>query len=247
MTNAPLLSAAELQRLQEFSTPTLSNAIETFGVRPRNEGYMNASIRCLQPLPKAMVGYAVTGRFRCAQPPAPGQGASRFAYWEWLTSIPAPRVVVLQDLDEPPGVGSFWGEIMATVHLALGCVGTVTNGGVRDVKEVQALGFHFFAAQVLVSHAYVHLVDFGTPVQVGGVTVRPGQLLHADSHGVLLIPDEVAPHLADAAEAFEAIEQEFVHKVRSAGFTPDQLKAEWETFVARRSALKPPPGFRSQH
>jgi 4-hydroxy-4-methyl-2-oxoglutarate aldolase len=245
MTNAPPLSAAELQRLQEFSTPTLSNAIEVFGVRPRSEGYMNGSIHCLQPVPRPMVGYAVTGRFRCAQPPAPGQGASRFAYWEWLTSIPAPRVVVLQDLDEPPGVGSFWGEIMATIHLALGCVGTVTNGGVRDVKEVQALGFCLFAAQVLVSHAYVHLVDFGTPVEVGGVTVRPGQLLHADRHGVLLVPDEVAPYLAEAAEAFEAVEQEFVHKVRAAGFTPDKLKAEWETFVARRSALKPPPGYRS--
>jgi 4-hydroxy-4-methyl-2-oxoglutarate aldolase len=245
MTNAPLLSVAELQRLQEFSTPTLSNAIETFGVRPRSEGYMNASIRCLQPVCKPMVGYSVTGRFRCAERPAPGQGASRSEYWKWLSSIPEPRVVVLQDVDEPPGVGSFWGEIQATIHLALGCVGTVTNGGVRDLEEVQALGFYYFAAHVAVSHAYVHLVNFGTPVEVGGVTVHPGQLIHADPHGVLLIPDEVSPYLAEVAEAYEAVEQEFVRKVRASGFSPDRLKTEYESFAARRSALRPPPGFRA--
>ena len=245
MTNAPLLSVAELQRLQEFGTPTLSNAIETFEVRPRNEGYMHASIRCLQPVSKAMVGYAVTGRFRCAEPPALGKGALRSEYWKWLTSIPEPRVVVLQDVDEPPGVGSFWGEIQATIHLALGCVGTVTKGGVRDLEEVQALGFYYFAGHVAVSHAYVHLVDFGTPVEVGGVTVHPGQLIHADPHGVLLIPDQVAAYLAEVAEAYEAVEQEFVRKVRAPDFSLDRLKAEYEIFASRRSALRPPPGFRA--
>jgi regulator of RNase E activity RraA len=245
MTNAPPLSVAELQRLQVFSTPTLSNAIEVFRVRPRNEGYMNASIRCLQPVAKPMVGYAVTGRFRCAEPPALGQAASRFKYWKWLAKIPEPRVVVLQDVDEPPGVGSFWGEIQATIHLALGCVGTVTNGGVRDLEEVQALGFCYFAAHVAVSHAYVHLVDFGTPVEVGGVAVHPAQLIHADQHGVLLIPDEVAPYLAQVAEAYEAVEQDLMRRVRAADFSPERLTAEYESFAARRSALRPPPGFRA--
>jgi regulator of RNase E activity RraA len=245
MTDVSPLSAAELKRLQDYSTPTLSNAIEVFEVRPRSEGYMNAAIRCLQPLAKPMVGYAATGRFRCAEPAGAGEAASRYEFWDWLLRIPEPRVVVLQDLDEPPAVGSFWGEIMATIHMALGCVGTVTNGGVRDLDEVRALGFHYFAAQVVVSHAYVHLVDFGTPVAVGGVTVRSGELIHADQHGVLLIPAEVAPYLAEVAEAYEGIEQEFLRRVRAPGLDLDRLRAEREVFHTRRSALRPPPGYHS--
>jgi 4-hydroxy-4-methyl-2-oxoglutarate aldolase len=237
----PTLTAAQLERLQAFSTPTLSNAIEVFDVRPRSTGYMNGSIHCLQSLDRPMVGYAVTGRYRCADPAAGGKAASRDAFWDWLMTIPEPRVVVLQDLDDPPGVGSFWGEVMATVHLQLGCVGTVTNGGVRDLKEVSALGFHYFAAQLLVSHAYVHMVDFAATVEVGGVQVQPGQLLHADQHGVLLIPHAVAPYLAEVAEAFEAVEQDFLRRVR--GFSLERLKAERERFHQRRAGLKPPPGF----
>jgi len=240
---SPLVPQAELERLQKFSTPTLANAIEVFGIRSRSAGYMNYSIRCIQPMPKPMIGYAVTGRIRCAEPPAPGRSASRLDYWDWLLTIPEPRVVVLQDLDDPPAVGSFWGEVMATIHQALGCVGTVTNGGVRDLAEVQGLGFHYFAAQVVVSHAYVHLVDFGTPVEVGGLTVQPGDLIHADEHGVFLIPNQVAPYLADVAEAYEAVEQELLHAVKAPGFALEGLKTIWETFVARRSALKPPPSF----
>ena len=243
MTDVSPLSAPELQRLQDYSTPTLSNAIEVFNVRPRSEGYMNATIRCLQPLSKPMVGYAATGRFRCAKPAGPGDTASHHEFWQWLLHIPQPRVVVLQDVDEPPGVGSFWGEIMATIHVALGCVGTVTNGGVRDLDEVRALGFGYFAAQVVVSHAYVHLVDFGTPVEVGGVTVRPAELIHADQHGVLLIPGQVAPYLAKVAQAYEEVEQEFLRTVRSPGFGLDRLRAEREAFHSRRSALRPPPGY----
>jgi 4-hydroxy-4-methyl-2-oxoglutarate aldolase len=243
MTRTPTLIPEHLERLQAFSTPTLSNAIEVFDVRPRSTGYMDASIRCLQPLDRPMVGYAVTGRFRCAEPPAPGQAASRYAFWDWLMTIPEPRVVVLQDVDDPPGVGSFWGEIMATTHLQLGCVGTVTNGGVRDLKEVRALGFHYFAAQLLVSHAYVHMVDCGAAVEVGGLQVRPGQLLHADEHGVLAIPRQVTPYLAEVAEAFEAVEQDFLRRIRGPGFSLDKLKAERERFHQRRAALKPPPGF----
>jgi regulator of RNase E activity RraA len=245
MIGMPNLTRAQLARLQTFSTPTLSNAIEVFQVRPRNTGYMNPSIRCMQPMPKPMVGYAVTGRFRCAVPAIPGKVASRDEFWEWLSTTPEPRVVVLQDLDDPPGVGSFWGEVMATIHLALGCVGTVTNGGVRDLAEARQLGFHYFAAHVLVSHAYVHLVDFGGPVEVAGVTVQPGQLLHADQHGVLLIPQKVAPHLAEVAEAFEEVEQDFLCRVRAPGFSVERLEAERERFHARRAELKPSDSLRA--
>jgi len=244
MTFKPPLSMAELERLQEFSTPTLANAIEVFDVRPRNVGFMSPEIRCLQPVPKPMIGYACTGRFRSAAPAAPGKAVPRPDHWAWLATMPEPRVVVLQDMDDPPGVGSFWGEVMVTIHKALGCVGTVTNGGVRDLDEVRKLGFHYFAAQPVVSHAYVHLLEFGQPVEVGGLQVRSGDLIHADAHGVLLIPAEVAPYLAEVAEAYEACEQEFLHQVRAPGLTLERLKADWQAFNARRSALRPPADFR---
>ena len=157
--------------------------------------------------------------------------------------MPQPRVVVAQDMDEPPGVGSLWGEVMASIHVSLGCVGYVTNGGVRDLTEVGLLGFAYFAASVLVSHAYVHMVDFGAPVEVGGVTVQPGQLIHADQHGVLLIPHEVAPYLAQVAEAHDALEQEFIHQIRMAGLTVERLRTERDAFQRRRAMLKPPAGF----
>jgi 4-hydroxy-4-methyl-2-oxoglutarate aldolase len=241
----PDLVKDDLLCLQEFSTPTLSNAIEVFKVRPHNSGYMNSSVRCLQPMLRPMVGHAVTGRIRSAEPATPAQASLVYDFWDWLVGIPEPRVVVLQDLDDPPGTGSFWGEMMATSHLTLGCVGTVTNGGVRDLPEVRALGFQYFAAHVLVSHAYVHMVDFGRQVVVGGTIVEPGQLLHADEHGVLLIPHQIAPYLAEVAQAFEEVEQDFLRRVHAPGFSPDRLKTERQRFHERRSALKPPDGFRA--
>jgi 4-hydroxy-4-methyl-2-oxoglutarate aldolase len=246
MKQASILEEIELERLQQFGTPSLANAIEFFRVRPRNEGYMNASIRCILPLAKPMVGYAVTARFVCARPAAAGQEELRYPFWEWMLAQPKPRVVVLQDLDDPPGVGSFWGEVMASTHVSLGCVGTVTNGGVRDLPEVEGLGFAYFASSVLVAHAYVHLVDFGTPVQVGGVTVQPGQLIHADQHGVLLIPHDVAPYLADVAAAHDAVEQEFIHKIKTPGLTLEELRRQREEFQCKRAALGPPATFRSK-
>jgi regulator of RNase E activity RraA len=231
------LTPAQLEELAQFSTPTLSNAIEMFNVRPRNQGFMRPEIRCILPLKKPMVGYACTACMRAFAPPS-GNLPSREAYWEWTQTIPGPRVAVLQDLDDPPCVGSFWGEVNATVHKALGFVGTVTNGGVRDLDEVAAMGFAYFARDVLVSHAYIHLVDFGKPVQVGGVVVRPGDLIHADQHGVLVIPAEVAPDLAEMAREFEKVEQEFIRSVREPGFTLERLKAGWRTFDQKRSALQ---------
>jgi 4-hydroxy-4-methyl-2-oxoglutarate aldolase len=244
MSDAGMLSPTQLERLRRFSTPSLSNAIEVFDVRPRTAGFMRPEIRCQQSMQWPMVGYAMTGRFRAAAKPKPGEAAQRKAYWEWLQRIPQPRVVVLQDLDDPPAQGSFWGEVQATTHQALECVGTVTNGGVRDLREAGALGFHFFAAHAIVSHAYVHLLDFGTPVEVGGLTVAPGDLLHGDEHGVLLIPASVAPFLADVAEQYEAVEQRFIHTVRAGHLDAEGLAAEWERLVAERGALSPPAGFR---
>jgi len=215
------------EALRSLSTPTVSNAIELFNLRPRNEGYLSPDIRCLFPELGVMVGHAVTLRFAAEQPAArPG---SRYESWNCMLETTEPRVLVLQDLDPPPGAGAFLGEVMATIHRRLGCIGAVTNGFVRDLDEVRPLGFHFFAAGVCVSHAYVHLVDFGTPVNVGGMMVRPGDLLHADKHGVLVVPKEIADRIPGAAAQVAEREQRLIAHCKSPDFAIEGLERLYES------------------
>lgn len=211
-----------IEALRGLTTPTVANAIETFDVRSRSVGFMSSEIRCLMPELGTMVGYACTAKIRALRQPEPGVAVERRAMWEHILSIPEPRVVVIQDLDDPP-FGAFWGEVQANIHRALGCVGAVTNGGVRDLDEVEALGYHFFAGHVHVSHAYVHIVEVGTPVEVGGLTVQPGDLLHGDQHGVIEIPRELAPRIAAAAKEVEARERRIIELCQSPDFSLDRL------------------------
>ncbi|TMC08935.1 MAG: RraA family protein [Chloroflexi bacterium] len=215
------LSRETLDALRRYDSPTLSNAIETFDIRPRDEGFANMEIQCLFPDLAPMVGYAATATIRAA---GPGAGDSDHSpLWALVRSLPEPRVVVIEDLDDPPGRGAFWGEVQSTIYKALGCAGTVTDGCVRDLKEVREMGFQFFARGPGVSHAYVRLESVGDPVRVGGLTVRPGDLVHADQHGVLLIPQAIAAELPAAADRIVEREQEFIRWVRSAEFDPDRL------------------------
>ena len=218
------LTDAELAALRKFSSPTLSNAVERFGVRPRNQGFMSPEIRCIFPDLAPLVGYAVTCTVAADQPAAGTRQAARDAYWEYSQTIPGPRICVHQDLDQPPMVGAFFGDVNSNVHKALGFVGAITNGSVRDLSEVHALGFQFFAPGPSVSHAYVHIVDFGTPVKVGGLLVHPGDLLHADQHGVLLIPQEIARDVAAVAAEIEALERRLIIYCQSPDFTLAGLK-----------------------
>ncbi len=215
------LSPDEIEALKKITTPTVSNAIETFGVRPQSEGFMDSSIRCIFPELGPMVGYACTAKIRAREP---GPAPAPWEMWDAILKTPEPRVVVIQDLDAPNVVGSYWGEVNGSIHKALGCVGVVTDGGVRDLPEVRATGFHFFAAHILVSHAYVHLVEFGGPVTVGGVTVSPGDLLHGDEHGVITIPREIARELPRAAADVEGWERPIIDFCRSPGFSAEGLR-----------------------
>jgi 4-hydroxy-4-methyl-2-oxoglutarate aldolase len=219
------LSPQELDALRRLNTPTVSNAIETFNIRPRSEGFMDPSIRCIFSEMGVMVGYACTATISAKEPAPPGLHVSRFEQWDNILSIPVPRVMVIHDLDDPPAVGSYWGEVQSNIHRALGCVGTVTDGSVRDLDEVRELGFHFFAAHVSASHAYVHLVDFGQPVKVGGLTVHPGDLIHADQHGVLMIPHQVARDIVAAAAEVERVERQIIDYCKTPDFDIEELKA----------------------
>lgn len=188
---------------------------------------MTSDIRCIFPDLGVMVGHAATARIMADEPAVEGHQVSRLDWWDYLQEIPKPRVVVIQDLDRVVK-GAYWGEQNANIHKALGCLGVITDGGVRDLDEMQALGFHAFAAHVLVSHAYVHLVDFGIPVRVGGLTVSPGDLLHGDKHGVTVIPPPIAAEVASAAARLERQERQIIELCQSPDFTIEALKERWK-------------------
>ena len=165
-----VLSEALREELASLSTPSIANGIETFGLRPRDEGFMNGSIRCRFPELGPVVGYAATARIRASsRNESERLGASEL--WSHVMSVPAPRIVVVEDLDDPGGVGSFWGEVNANVFRSCGCAAVVTNGGVRDLQEMEALGFQAFSSTICVSHAYVRVVQVAQPVIVGGLEV----------------------------------------------------------------------------
>ncbi len=213
-----------IDALRKISSPSVANGIETFNVRPRHQGFMSSEIRALFPELGPLVGHAVTALIRAEPQPQQGHRASTYGWWDYVQSIPAPRVIVVHDLDEPRGQGAQWGEVQANIHKALGCVGVVTDGSVRDLDEVRALGFQFVAAHVSVSHSWVHMVDFGLPVKVGGLWVKPGDLIHADQHGVVTIPPEIADRIPEAVAKVEADEREIISLCQAPDFSADRLK-----------------------
>jgi len=214
-----------IDALRKITSPSVANAIETFDLRPRNQGYMSGELRALFPELGPLVGHAVTALIRAEPAPVDGHRASTFGYWDFIQTIPEPRVVVVHDLDEPRGQGSQWGEVQANIHKALGCAGVITDGAVRDLDEVRTLGFQFVAAHISVSHAYVHLVDFGLPIKVGGLWVNPGDLVHADQHGVVTIPPDLAPRIPDAVAKIETTERRIISLCQSREFSAERLKA----------------------
>lgn len=227
------LSRKELEAFRPWSTPALANAIELFNIRPRNQGFMLSEIQCAFPEMERMIGYAVTATI--AADSSEGRRVQPPDWWEEILKIPEPRIVVMHDLDRPV-VGSFWGEVNANIHKALGCVGTVTDGSVRDMDEVRDLGFHFFSSCVTVSHAYVHLVEVGVPVKVGGLVVKSGDLLVGDRHGVISIPPEIARDVPKAAQVVEDWERRVINFCKSKEFTKEGLK---ERFMSPRPTWPP--------
>ena len=192
----PTLTLSEIEELKQFTTPTIANALELLGSWDRFSGIMNPRIRPLFPDMKPVVGYACTSLIAARQPAQGKLYADWPDYWRYVVTVPEPRISVGQDIDPAPSVGSIWGEVQANVHLALGCVGAVVEGAMRDLDEMHAVGFPCFAREVTISHGFAHFVDFGKAVDVGGVIVKSGDLIHADRHGVMVIPDEAAPHLS---------------------------------------------------
>jgi 4-hydroxy-4-methyl-2-oxoglutarate aldolase len=201
-TVGELLTAQEIEALRRFNSPTIANAVETFKVRSNLEGVTDSRLRCLYPRLGPVVGYACTAVIISNEPAPRQRRVSRRDYWEYVQSFPGPRLSVVQDLSPVPG-GAYWGEVNSSLHKALGSQGVITDGTVRDLDEVERLGFHFFASGVQVSHGYAHLEDFNQTVTVFGMEVSPGDLIHADKHGAVVIPHEVAREVAKAAQQFD--------------------------------------------
>ena len=218
------LTQKELESLHRWSTCAISNGIELFNIRPRNEGFMLPEIKCQFPELGSMIGYAVTAIISADSPE--GHRVQPPEWWEKILTVPEPRVVVMHDIDHPV-VGSFWGEVNANIHKALGCVGTVTDGSVRDLDEVKEMGFHFFSSCVTVSHAFVHLVEIGTPVKVGGLVVKMGDLIMGDKHGVISIPLEIARDVPKAAQLVEDWERPVIQYCQSKDFTLEGLREQY--------------------
>lgn len=221
---ADTLTSELLALLQSIDTCTVSNAIETFGVRMRNEGYMQHQIRCLFPELPPIAGYAVTGRIRTGAPPISNLCYyQRTDWWEYVARCPSPKLLVLSDVDHAPGTGAFVGQIHAEIGRALGCVGYVTNGVVRDIPALERNQFQCFATGIAVSHAYAHIVDFDEPVEIDCLKVAPGDILHGDGHGVQSIPSEIAPHLWGAVRAIQEREAELMRLCRAGDFSIAKL------------------------
>ncbi len=241
MLTQTLLTAAQIEGLRGFDTPTIANAIERFNLRSRIEGAMTPDIKCILPYGKTMIGYACTAKISAAEPPTEEHLANWMKYYKVLQETPRPAIAVVEDLDPEP-VGSFWGEVNATVHKSLGAVGTITNGGVRDLHEVGPLGFGFYAKHLLVTHGYIHIEEYNTPVTVGGVTVNPGDLLAADVHGVVLIPNEIAHELADACRKAAAAEMPVLDGCRKAIAEGSEVDLDelqlWRTQMAALRSAK---------
>jgi regulator of RNase E activity RraA len=210
--------------LRDLTVPTLANAIETFGVVAPNEGYNTEPLTCHFPRLGMLIGYAVTAHVSTNRPPGVAPvPIDEAAYWRWLETQRGPLVAVVQDIDDPPG-GAMWGEWNANVHRALGCVGTITHGAVRDLDALDRLDFHAFSKSVSVAHGFGAFVGFGEPARVAGLTVETGDLLVADQHGVLRIPPSLdLAALAQVARDIDRLEAEVFACCQRDDFTIDRL------------------------
>ena len=233
------IEPAALEKLRQLDSCTVANAIETFGVRLRNTGFADSTVRCIFEDFPPLVGYAATVRVRTADPPM--EGDSYYYRLDWLEhvlSVPPPRVLVVQDMDRHPGLGSFIGDVHANILRALGCIGVVTNGAVRNVEAAERSSFKCLPRNVSVSHAFAHVFDFGGPVEVGQMQVRPGDLLHGDRHGVQTVPLEIAQKIPAVAQRMTGEEREIIEFCQSGAFTLEKLRSDVAALRIKRKNLR---------
>jgi 4-hydroxy-4-methyl-2-oxoglutarate aldolase len=202
-----MISHETMLELKRWNTPTIYNGWELITEYPRTSHFNREPLKDYMPTMGPMVGRAITV---VIEPSNPNHAAKNANAWEeyrkYVASVPGPKIVVVQDRDKPYMVGSFWGEVNSNTHRALGCVGTITDGAIRDVDEMNNAGFKALCQGFCVGHAYVYPVEWNVSVEVFGTTVKPGQLIHADKHGFLIIPEEDEDNILHAAQFMDANE-----------------------------------------
>lgn len=229
MLTSPVISRSAFDKLRKLDTCTVSNAIERLQVRLRNEGSLSSSeLHSIFPNMPPMLGYAATGRMHAAKQPALGRAyQENMHWWRYVASIPEPRVMVVEDADKTPGSGALMGAVHAAIGLAMHCAGYVTNGSVRDLPDVEELGFPMFAGSISVTHMYAHISEFGVPVEIGGARISPGDLIHGDCHGVHIIPIQVASQIPEMALQIQHEERQIMELCRSPQFSLDSLEEKF--------------------
>jgi regulator of RNase E activity RraA len=224
------LTPTLIEALQSLDTPTVCNALESLAPQRRGWGYTVEPLVCVRPTLPPVVAVARTATIRAMHPGDLDGAASRAlndAYYDYIDAGAKPSVVVIQDLDAPSrGYGAFWGEVNTHVHRGLGCAGVITDGSVRDLPGC-AEGFQLLANRVGPSHAFVHVVDFGKPVNVSGMRVRDGDLVHADQHGAVVIPWGVADKVLGAAQTIARREKVIIDASKERGFDAKRLRKAW--------------------
>ena len=221
------LSKDQADFLRSIDTPTVCNLIEMVAPERRGHGYTVQHLHCPFPDLPPMVGFAKTVTFRAKDPFGMGDSGymrKRLDYLDYVASAPRPSVMVMADLDDPPGYGAFWGEVQSNVHKALGALGVVTSGSIRDIPMI-APGFQMLAGSIAPSHAFVHVVDFGIDVNVHGMAVKSGDLIHADRHGAVVVPADRIEAMQAAADKLARQEARIIDAARAPGATVETIKA----------------------
>jgi regulator of RNase E activity RraA len=222
------LSPSQLDFLRSIDTPTVCNLIEMVAPERRGHGYTVKHLHCPFPDLPPMVGFAKTVTFRTKDKVPLGEAGymqKRLDYLDYVAGAPQPAVMIMHDLDgEHMGFGAFWGEVQSNVHKALGALGVVTDGSIRDIPMI-APGFQMLAAAIVPSHAYVHVADYGIDVNVAGMAVSSGDLIHADRHGAVVVVPDMIDAMAAAAERLAATEARIISAAHAPGATVETIKA----------------------
>jgi regulator of RNase E activity RraA len=223
--------------MRRIDTPTVCNAIEVAQGKRGFQAFTRQTMLAADPMLPAMCGYARTARIAARRPSEETPETvreRRMSYYRYMASGEQPSIAVVEDVDYPECVGAFWGEVNSAVHAGLGMVGALTNGVMRDLADMQK-GFQVIAGSIGPSHGFVHVVDFDQPVDVCGLEVRPGDLVHADRHGAVVVPHDVIGQLEAAVDKLLASERVILEPARAAGFDIAAFENAWAAFEQVRT------------
>lgn len=210
-----------IKKLVSTDSPTVSNAVETFHVRPRQEGYMGPQIECRFPDLGPVVGYATTCTIVDYDEKYPPDPKEQFKWFESIANSPKPVICVVKDMCRRKGWSSHWGEILGTHVQVLGAVGIITDSAVRDLEALHAMGMKVWSGSVVVSHGHINLGEADIPIEVGGLVVNSGDILHADRNGVVSIPRQVLDRLTEAIDEVLQRERKIIQELREKGYNPE--------------------------